>query len=231
MHSALFEHRLEEPAGQRFSLQNPQLLRVRLGEDILAVKGTMVAHQGALHFDHERSESTHRRFRRPGAGDDVALMRIAGEGEVFFASESGYVFLVELTGDSVCVNAHNLLAFDSAIEWDLHRVQGAGSLSGGLFTARLTGTGTVAVHTVGQPVVLDCSQQPTHVDVQACAGWSGGLEPQVAPTVNVRSLLRGGVGEAFQYTFHGPGFVVVQPGVWIPPQQGGGFDLGGLLDG
>ena len=32
--------------------------------------------------------------------------------------------------------------------------------------------------------------------------------------MNVRSMLRGGSGEAFQYAFHGPGFVVVQPSEW-----------------
>jgi uncharacterized protein (AIM24 family) len=29
-------------------------------------------------------------------------------------------------------------------------------------------------------------------------------------------LLRGGTGEAFQYAFHGPGFVVVQPSEGYP---------------
>ncbi len=31
------------------------------------------------------------------------------------------------------------------------------------------------------------------------------------------SVIRGGSGEAFQYAFHGPGFVVVQPSEWAPP--------------
>ena len=33
------------------------------------------------------------------------------------------------------------------------------------------------------------------------------------------SMIRGGSGEAFQYAFHGPGFVVVQPSEWAPPTQ------------
>ena len=32
--------------------------------------------------------------------------------------------------------------------------------------------------------------------------------------MNMKSLLRGGSGEAFQYAFHGPGFVVVQAFEW-----------------
>ena len=148
----------------------------------------------------------------------------------------GFVFLIDLTGDALSVNARNLLAFDSSIEWDIKRVQGAGMLSGGLFNTTLQGTGTVAIHTVGQPVILDCSQQPTYVDVQACVGWSANLVPQVVSSMNVRSMLRGGSGEAFQYAFS-------RPGLRHRPAQrvdaagrsggggGGGFNLGGLLDG
>ena len=235
MQSALFEQaNLEVQVEQRFAVQNPQMLRVHLGGDVLAVKGAMVAYQGQIRFDHEKSGSVGKMFKKAVTGEDVSLMRVSGEGEVFFAAEAGYVFLIELTGDALCVNSRNLLAFDSAISWDIKRVQGAGMLSGGLFNTTLQGTGTAAVHTVGQPVILDCSQQPTFVDVQACVGWSASLVPQVVSSMNVRSMLRGGSGEAFQYAFHGPGFVVVQPSEWSqPPSQGGGggFNLGGLLDG
>lgn len=235
MQSSLFEQEnLEVQAQQRFALQNPQMLRVHLGGDVLAVKGAMVAFQGSIRFDHERAGSAGRLFKKVVTGEDVSLMRVSGEGDVFFASAAGYVFLIELAGDALSVNAQNLLAFDSSIEWDIKRVQGASTLSGGLFNTNLQGTGTVAVHTVGQPVILDCSQQPTYVDVQSCVGWSAGLVPQVVSSMNVRSMLRGGSGEAFQYAFHGPGFVVVQPSEWAAPSGsggGGGFNLGGLLDG
>ena len=36
------------------------------------------------------------------------------------------------------------------------------------------------------------------------------------------SMLRGGSGEAFQYSFHGPGFVVVQPYEFVAPSSGKG---------
>ena len=236
MHSTLFEQaNLEVEVSQRFALQNPQMLRVHLGGDVLAVKGAMVSYQGQIRFDHEKAGSVGKLFKKVVTGEDVSLMRVSGEGDVFFASEAGFVFLIDLTGDALSVNARNLLAFDSSIEWDIKRVQGAGMLSGGLFNTTLQGTGTVAIHTVGQPVILDCSQQPTFVDVQACVGWSANLVPQVVSSMNVRSMLRGGSGEAFQYAFSGPGFVVVQPSEWTPPQAGGGggggFNLGGLLDG
>jgi uncharacterized protein (AIM24 family) len=234
MQSALFEQaNLEVKADQRFALQNPQMLRVHLGGDVLAVKGAMVAYQGQIRFDHEKTGHVSKMFKKAVSGEDVALMRVSGEGDAFFAAEAGYVFLIELTDDALSVSARNLLAFDSSLSWDIKRVQGAGMLSGGLFNTTLQGTGTAAVHTVGQPVILDCSQQPTFVDVQSCVGWSAGLSPQVVSSMNVRSMLRGGSGEAYQYAFHGPGFVVVQPSEWAQPpsQGGGGFNLGGLLDG
>ena len=44
MQSTLFEQaNLEVEVSQRFALQNPQMLRVHLGCDVLAVKGAMVA--------------------------------------------------------------------------------------------------------------------------------------------------------------------------------------------
>ena len=56
MHSALFEQtNLEVQADQRFALQNPQMLRVHLGGDILASKGAMIAYQGQIRFDHEKT--------------------------------------------------------------------------------------------------------------------------------------------------------------------------------
>lgn len=237
MDSPLFDQRnLEVQTGQRFVLQNPQMLRVHLGADVLAVKGAMVAYQGQVRFEHERAGGVGKLLKKVVTGEDVSLMRVSGDGEVFFASEAGFVFLLDLTGDGLSLNAHNLLAFDSSLSWDITRVHGAGVLSAGLFTTTLQGSGTVAIHTMGQPVVLDCSAQPTYVDVQACVGWSASLVPQMVSSMNVRSMVRGGSGEAFQYAFSGPGFVIVQPNEWVtPPAQGrsggGGFNLGGFLDG
>jgi uncharacterized protein (AIM24 family) len=238
MHSDLFDQSNLEVEGRRFALQNPQLLRVALGADVLSVKGAMVAFQGQVRFDHERAGSVGRLLKKMVTSEDLPLMRVSGQGEVFFANEAGYVYLVDLAGDGISVNGHNLLAFDASLEWDINRVRGAGVMAGGLFNTTVSGTGTVALCTVGHPVVLDCTQQPTYVDVQACVAWSANLVPEVVSSMNVKSLLRGGSGEAFQYAFHGPGFVVVQPSEWAPITQGqagksggGGGIIGDLLGG
>lgn len=240
MRSDLFDQENREIAdGQRFGIQNSQLLRVSLGPDVLAVKGAMVAYQGQVRFDHEKAGSMGKLLKKMVTSEDMPLMRVSGQGEVFFANEAGYVYLIQLDaqGGGLSVNGRNLLAFDAALAWDINRTRGAGMLAGGLFNTTVSGDGTVALCTVGKPVVLDCSQQPTFVDVNACVAWSANLVPQVVSSMNMKSLLRGGSGEAFQYSFHGPGFVVVQPSEWTASAQassgksGGGGLIGDLLGG
>jgi uncharacterized protein (AIM24 family) len=237
MQSDLFSQSNLEVEGQRFALQNSQLLRVALGGDVLSVKGAMVAFQGQVRFDHEKAGSVGKLLKKMVTSEDMPLMRVSGQGEVFFANEAGYVYLVDLAGDGISVNSRNLLAFDASLQWDINRVKGPGMMAGGLFNTTVSGTGTVALCTVGHPVVLDCSQQPTYVDVQACVAWSSHLVPDVVSSMNVKSMLRGGSGEAFQYSFHGPGFVVVQPSEWAPATPsgkssgGGGGIIGDLMGG
>lgn len=156
-------------------------------------------------------------------------MRVSGQGEVFFADQAGYVYLLNLEGEGISINSRNLMAFDAALTWDINRVKGAGMASGGLFNTTVGGTGTLAINVVGKPVVLDCSQQPTYVDTQAAVCWSANLVPGVNNTMNMKSMLRGGSGEAFQYVFHGPGFVVVQAFEWTPPASSGGSGGGGII--
>jgi uncharacterized protein (AIM24 family) len=233
MQSELFaQSNLEVQADQRFALQNSQMLRVSLGPDVLAVKGSMVAFQGQVQFHHEKSGSMAKLLKKMVTSEDMPLMRVTGPGEVFFANEAGYVYLVELGGEGLSVNGRNLLAFDAELQWDINRVRGAGMMAGGLFNTTVVGQGTVALCTVGKPVVLDCSQQPTYVDVQAAVAWSANLVPNVVSSMNMKSMLRGGTGEAFQYAFHGPGFVVVQPYEFLAAAQqsgSGSSSSGGII--
>ena len=228
MQSELFNQANHEiQTDQRFVLQNPQLLRVSFGPDVLAIKGSMVAFQGSIQFDHEKSGSFGKMLKKVVTSEDNPLMRVSGQGEVFFAHEGGFVYTVDLGGDAISVNGRNLLAFDASLDWDIKRTKGAGMMSGGLFNTVVNGQGTVALCSVGQPVLLDCSQQPTYVDVQACVAWSANLVPNVVNSMKMKSMIRGGSGEAFQYAFHGPGFVIVQPYEWTSADQNGGKSGGG----
>jgi uncharacterized protein (AIM24 family) len=224
----------EVNTGERWVKQNSKMVKATVapGQDILAVKGAMVAYQGQVTFNHEGSGSVGKFIRRALTNEDTPLMRVAGQGEVFFARLAEDIFFIQLEGDGLSINGTNLLAFDAALNWDVHRVQGAGFLSGGAFNTLINGHGSVAITSDGTPMLLDCSQ-PTYVDIQAAVAWSANLQPQVVSSMNMRSLLRGGSGEALQFMFQGPGFVVVQPSEGIPlgGEQGGGSGGGGISGG
>ena len=231
MRSDLFEQsNLEVQSQERFALQNSQMLRVSLGGDVLATKGSMIAFQGQVRFDHEKTGGFAKLAKKVLSSEDTSLMRVSGQGEVFFSDQAGYVYLLHLENESISINSRNLMAFDATLAWDINRVKGAGMAGGGVFNTTVTGTGTVAINVVGQPVVLDCSQQPTYVDVQAGVCWSANLVPGINNTMNMKSMLRGGSGEAFQYAFHGPGFVVVQAYEWSgQAATGSGSGTSGLI--
>ncbi len=220
MRSDLFdtEHH-ERQTTDRWVLQSKRMLRVSFGPDVLATKGVMVAYQGQIAFHHESAGSLGRLMRKALTSEDNPLMRVSGQGEVFFAQEAAEVFLIRLEADGISVNGRSLLAFDDTLEHDIRRTKGAGMMSGGLFNTMVHGQGTVALTCDGEPMLLDCSQQPTFVDTQAAVCWSANLTPDVVSSMNMRSMLRGGSGEAVQYAFSGPGFVVVQPseGPTVPP--------------
>lgn len=231
MRSELFAQTNQETtSAERFSLHHRKMLRAVLGGPVLAAKGAMVAYQGQVTFEHKSAGSLGKMMRRLVTSEDTPLMTVAGQGEVFFADTAKDIFLVHLEGDGVSVNGSSLLAMDATLDYDVHRVKGAGALSGGMFNTLVRGTGTVALTSDGQPLILDCSAVPTAVDINAAVCWSDGLVPQVVSSMNMRSLLRGGSGEAFQYLFHGPGFVVVQPseGPVVPPHNHGSSGGGGL---
>ena len=220
MRSELFDtDHHERETTERWIRQSKRMLRVSLGPDVLASKGAMVAYQGHINFHHESAGSLGRLVRKALTSEDNPLMRVSGDGEVFFAQDASEVFLIRLEGDGISINGRSLLAFDATLDHDIHRTKGAGMMTGGFFNTEVHGQGTVSLACDGEPMLLDCSQQPTFVDPQAAVCWSSNLRPDVVSSMNMRSMLRGGSGGAFQYSYHGPGFVVVQPseGPTVPP--------------
>ncbi|GEK78885.1 AIM24 family protein [Agrococcus baldri] len=222
MRSELFaEANQERQSGDRWVKQSSKMLRVNVagGRDVLAAKGAMVAYQGQIEFQHEGAGAG-RMLKKLVTGEGASLMRMRGEGEVFLARDAANVFTVQLENEGLSVNGRNLLAFEPELQWDIRMLRSGNIMAGGLFNVEIGGTGTVGISCEGQPLLLDCSQQPTFVDPNAAVCWSAGLSPSVVNSMNVRSMLRGGTGEAFQLAFHGPGFVVVQPSEGRPDLSG-----------
>jgi uncharacterized protein (AIM24 family) len=229
-----------KPAGQRFTLQNGKMLRVSLGADVLASKGSMVAYQGQIEFDHQGS-GMKGFMKKAVTGEGMSLMRCRGQGDVYFAVASADVTILTLHGDAITCNGTNVLAFDAdSIAHDIKMVQGAGGImGGGLFNVFLQGQGQVALMTRGTPVVLPTHQAPTFVDAQAVVAWSANLQTFMQKSFNVKALIGKGSGEAFQMGFQGQGWVLVQPdegmgtrgGIGGAAGGGGGGGLGGMLRG
>lgn len=221
MRSPIFDqnHR-EQETSQRWTLQSNKMLRVVLGPEVLAAQGAMVAYQGTMDFSYQGSKNLSGMLKKAVTGEGGNLMRVTGQGEVFFARAAQNVFLLQLEGDAITVNTRSLLAFDANLGYDIRMIGNAGLLAGGLFNLLVQGQGMVAISSDGPPMLFDCSQQPTFVDPQAAICWSANLQPQVKSTFKMGSLIGRGSGESFQLGFHGPGFVVVQPSEGQPVVAG-----------
>jgi uncharacterized protein (AIM24 family) len=219
-----------------FSLQNSKLLKVELNQVTVQAKlGSMVAYQGDVRFEHAGSGGIGRMLKKAVSGEGTQLMKISGTGEVFLADQAQDVHLIYLENDSITVNGPNLLAFDSGIDWDIKRVQGASSMmGGGLFNMSLQGTGWVAILSDGPPVLLNVASAPTFADAQAAITWSSGVTTGIKTDVNLKTLMGRGSGESVQMSFQGQGWVLVQPSEGqlhgVATQSSGGGGLGGLLN-
>ena len=131
---------------------------------------------------------------------------------MFLADQAQDIHLIYLENDFITVNGPNLLAFDSGIDWDIKRVQGASSMmGGGLFNMALQGTGWVAILSDGPPVLLNVASAPTFADAQAAITWSSGVTTGIKTDVNLKNLIGRGSGESVQMSFAGQGWVLVQP--------------------
>lgn len=206
----------EQPTGQRWTQQNPKMMRADLGQGggqpVLARQGSMVLYQGKVDFAYKGAGFTGRIVGNM-TGQEMQLMRCTGGGQVFFAENAAYLHPIELQGDAICVSAENVLAFDEGIQHEVRRIEGHGIPGGALFTMQFQGTGTVIVKTHGTPVVLPVTPT-TYADSNAIVAWSAGSQVIVSSQVRLRrSAYPGHSGETVNLQFRGaPGnFIVVQP--------------------
>jgi len=228
----------ETQSQDAFALQNSKLLKVRLEAVTIQAKlGSMVAYQGDVTFEHAGSGGLGRMLKKAVTGEGVQLMKVTGHGEVFLADQAQDIHLIYLENDMITVNGPNLLAFDSGIDWDIRRVEGASGMMGGqgMYNLALQGTGWVAIISDGPPVLLNVAAAPTFADAQAAITWSSGVQTGIRTDFKMKNLIGRGSGETFQMSFSGQGWVLVQPSegqIVGVAQQGSssGGGLGGLLN-
>jgi len=221
----------ETQSEQAFALQNSKLLKVSLRQITIQAKaGAMVAYQGDVSFEHAGSGGMSRMLKKAVSGEGTTLMKMSGTGEVFLADTAQDIHLLYLENDAITVNGRNLLAFDSGIDWDIKRVEGAsGMMGGGLFNTALQGTGWVAIVSDGPPVLLNTGDAPTFADPQAAITWASSLQTGIKTDIKMKNLIGRGSGESVQMSFAGSGWVLVQPSEGRVMPVGGGGGGGGLL--
>ena len=230
MQSTLGEFQ-ETQSEQAFALQNSKLLKVSLRQITIQAKaGAMVAYQGDVSFEHAGSGGMSRMLKKAVSGEGTTLMKMSGTGEVFLADTAQDIHLLYLENDAITVNGRNLLAFDSGIDWDIKRVEGAsGMMGGGLFNTALQGTGWVAIVSDGPPVLLNTGDAPTFADPQAAITWASSLQTGIKTDIKMKNFIGRGSGESVQMSFAGSGWVLVQPSEGRVMPVGGGGGGGGLL--
>ncbi len=203
----------ETPTVGRWTKQNSKMVKVTLGAEALALRGSMVAYQGDVEFDFKGS-GIRGFIENKLTQQGLKLMTCKGTGEVFLAEDASDLHIVELNGDSLCVNARNILAFDTTLNTEVKRIESAGIPGGGLFHLEVSGQGTIVVKTKGPPMTLPVNG-PTFGDMNALVAWSVGMRISVSSQVRVTRQIYGGAsGEALAMQFMGIGgnhFIVVQP--------------------
>ena len=228
MQSTLGEFQ-ETQSEQPFALQNSKLLKVSLRQVTIQAKaGSMVAYQGDVAFEHAGSGGMSRMLKKAVSGEGTKLMKMSGTGEVFLADTAQDIHLLYLENDAITVNGQNLLAFDSGIDWDIRRVEGAsGMMGGGLFNMALQGSGWVAIISDGPPVLLNTGDAPTFADPQAAITWASSLQTGIKTDIKMKNFIGRGSGESVQMSFAGSGWVLVQPSEGRVMGVGGGSGGGG----
>ncbi|MFG2649192.1 AIM24 family protein [Streptomyces sp. NPDC048436] len=223
MQSPLFAH-TEQQTQERYTVQNPQLLRVALAghDDILARKGAMVAYQGLIEFDAEyQSQGNQRARARTGEGLD--LMRCHGQGTVYLANLAQYIHVVDVDRDGLTVDSSYVLALDSSLTHQVIAVDSQYGISGsGKYQLNITGRGKVALMTSGQPLMMQVTPDKyVNADADAIVAWSNGLRVQMQAQTHSSGVWRrrGNTGEGWELSFMGQGYALVQPSEMLPPQN------------
>jgi uncharacterized protein (AIM24 family) len=201
--------------GDIFELESLKMLEARVKGRIWSKLGAMIAYRGNLKFSREGmlEGGIGKALMKMVSGEMSPLAKIEGDGLVYLADSGKEITILRLSGEAINVSGNDLLAFEDTVTYNItmHK-RVAGMMAGGLFSAKLTGNGMVAIVTHGRPLTLKVTpNDPVITDPNATVAWSGNLSPEIRTDITMKSLFGRGGGEAFQMLFKGEGFVVVQP--------------------
>ncbi|WP_432091378.1 AIM24 family protein [Streptomyces sp. NRRL F-5630] len=197
--------------------------RVLPGQRLFSQRGAMLAYRGEVSFTPNvggGQGGVMSMIGRRVAGEATPLMTVEGHGTVLFGHGGHHVQVVTLSGDTLCVEADRLLAFDGSLQQGTLFLGAQGGVMGmvrgqvtgqGLFTTTLKGHGAVAVMAHGGVIELPITPgRPVHVDPQAYVAHYGEVRNKLSTALGWRDMVGRGSGEAFQLELSGQGAVFVQ---------------------
>lgn len=208
-----------------FELERDRVLEVNLNGDIWTKTGSMIAYVGNVKFEREGilQQGMGNLLKKMVSGEGTQLTKASGRGVVYLADSGKKITILSLEGESIFVNANDVLAFETSLQFDIKMLRKvAAMLSGGLFNAKFAGSGMLAITSHYDPLTLRVTPDlPVFTDPNATIAWSGNLTPEFKTDISFKTFLGRGSGESLQMKFQGDGFVVVQPYEEIYMQQGG----------
>ncbi|AIA05993.1 AIM24 family protein [Streptomyces noursei] len=208
-----------------FTTLNSRMVEARIapGQRMFSQRGAMLGYRGDVTFTPNiqgGQGGLGSMLGRRIAGESTPLMTVEGNGTVMFGHGGHHVQVVDLTGDTLYVEADRLLAFDGSLSQGTMFMGAQGGVMGmvrgqvtgqGLFTTTLAGHGSVAVMAHGGVIELPITpQRPVHVDPQAYVAHRGEVRNRLSTAIGWREMIGRGSGEAFQLELSGQGTVYVQ---------------------
>ena len=197
--------------GDGFQKENKRLLDIALDGTVMVKAGSMIGYTGEMTFTGKSSaEGGITGFVKDAITDEgTPVMEAEGSGHLYVADQGKKVQILDLDGDeSISVNGNDVLAFESTVDYEIGTIGGLSeAAAGGLTNVYLTGPGSVAITTHGDPLVVT---PPVNTDPDATVAWSSNLSPSVA--TNKAIEIGQTSDETVQMEFTGSdGFVVIQP--------------------
>ncbi|MFI9078258.1 AIM24 family protein [Streptomyces sioyaensis] len=208
-----------------FTALNSRMVEARIGpgQRLFSQRGAMLAYRGEVSFTPNiqgGQGGVGSMIGRRIAGEATPLMTVTGTGTVMFGHGGHHVHVIDLTGETLYVEADRLLAFDGSLHQGTMFMGSQGGVMGmvrgqvtgqGLFTTTLKGVGSVAVMAHGGVIELPITpQRPVHVDPQAYVAHRGDVRNKLSTALGWRDMVGRGSGEAFQLELSGQGTVYVQ---------------------
>lgn len=205
-----------------YEVVNSKVIRVPVtrANPVLARRGAMLGYTGEIAFRPVagQGQGVGGMIGAALSGESNKMMVAEGDGSVLYGFRGLYVTVVQLTGDSMSVEADRLLAHDGNLQTSIEMVgQGGirqmarGAMTGqGLFTTRVSGQGSIALLSHGGTFPLQLAGDAVGVDPQAYVAHTGALQVELKASVGMRDLIGRGSGEAFQLQVSGHGTVYVQ---------------------